>query len=51
MNRVIKEAAVEVFHYPDLDALKAQVLALLDGLQLHQTSSGFALENFVQGAL
>ena len=29
MNRTIKEATVRVFHYPDLDALKAHVLAFV----------------------
>src|SRR5271154_5660699 len=27
MNRTIKEATVKVFHYPNIDSLKAQVLA------------------------
>src|SRR5919107_416823 len=29
MNRTVKEATVKVFHYPDLDALKAHVLAFV----------------------
>ena len=27
MNRTVKEATVKVFHYPDLEALQAHVLA------------------------
>ena len=29
MNRTIKEATVQIYHYPDLDALKAHVLAFV----------------------
>lgn len=29
MNRTIKEATVKVFHYPDIDSLKAHVLAFV----------------------
>ena len=29
MNRTVKEAPVKVFHYPNLDALKAHVLAFV----------------------
>jgi len=29
MNRTVKEAAIKAFHYPDLEALKAHVLAFV----------------------
>lgn len=29
MNRTIKDATTKAFHYPDLDALKAHVLAFV----------------------
>jgi transposase InsO family protein len=29
MNRTVKEATVKAFHYPDLDALRAHVLAFV----------------------
>ena len=29
MNRTIKDATVKVFHYPDLESLKAHVLAFV----------------------
>src|SRR3954469_4956985 len=29
MNRTVKDATVKVFHYPDLESLKAHVLAFL----------------------
>src|SRR5918997_872292 len=29
MNRTVKEATIEAFHYPDLEALKAQVLSFV----------------------
>ena len=29
MNRKIKDATIKAFHYPDLDSLKAHVLALV----------------------
>ena len=29
MNRTIKDATLKVFHYPDLDSLKAHVLAFV----------------------
>jgi transposase-like protein len=29
MNRTIKEATTKVFHYPDLESLKAHVLAFI----------------------
>ena len=29
MNRTIKEATIKAFHYPDLDGLKAHVLAFV----------------------
>ena len=31
MNRTAKEATVKVFHYPDLEALEAHVLAFVCG--------------------
>jgi transposase InsO family protein len=32
MNRTVKDATVKVFHYPDLESLKAHVLAFVPGL-------------------
>ena len=29
MNRTVKDATVKVFHYPDLEALRAHVLAFV----------------------
>ena len=29
MNRTIKDATIKVFHYPDLDSLKAHVIAFV----------------------
>ena len=29
MNRTVKEATIKAFHYPDLDDLKAHVLAFV----------------------
>ena len=29
MNRTVKEATIKAFHYPDLDSLKAHVLAFV----------------------
>jgi hypothetical protein len=29
MNRTIKEATIKVFHYPDIESLKAHVLAFV----------------------
>ena len=29
MNRTIKKAVIKAFHYPDLDSLKASVLAFV----------------------
>jgi len=29
MNRTIKDATIKAFHYPDLDSLKAHVLAFV----------------------
>ena len=29
MNRTVKDATVKVFHYPDLESLKAHVLAFV----------------------
>jgi transposase InsO family protein len=34
MNRTVKEATVKVFHYPDLEALKAHVLAFVAAYNL-----------------
>jgi hypothetical protein len=34
MNRTVKEATIKTFHYPDLDALKAHVLAFVRAYNL-----------------
>ncbi len=34
MNRTVKEATVKAFHYPDLDSLKAHVLAFVTAYNL-----------------
>jgi transposase InsO family protein len=34
MNRTVKEATVKAFHYPDLEALKAHVLAFVTAYNL-----------------
>ena len=48
MNRTIKDATLKVFHYPDLESLKAHVLAFVDDLQLRQAPQGAAVENAVR---
>ena len=32
MNRTVKDATVKVFHYDDLESLKAHVLAFVTGV-------------------
>ena len=34
MNRTVKEATIKAFHYPDLEALKAHVLAFVTAYNL-----------------
>src|SRR5215203_672243 len=34
MNRTVKEATIKAFHYPDLEALKAHVLAFVAAYKL-----------------
>jgi hypothetical protein len=38
MNRTVKDATIKAFHYPDLDSLKAHVLAFVSALTLRSTS-------------
>jgi len=45
MNRIIKEATIKAFHYPDLESLKAHVLAFNLCFQLCQASQGTQMEN------
>ena len=38
MNRTTKDATIEAFHYPDLESLKAHVLAFVCPLTLPSIS-------------
>ena len=38
MSRTIKEATIKAFHYPDLDSLRAHVLAFVCGFNFAKYS-------------
>jgi hypothetical protein len=49
MNRTIKDATLKVFHYPDLDSLKAHVLAFVRTYNFAKAPEGLALEDALRG--
>lgn len=49
MNRTIKDATVKVYHYDDLESLKAHVMAFVTAFR--QTSQGATMANAISGNL
>ena len=51
MNRTIKDATVKVFHYEDLESLKAHVLAFVTAYNFAKHLKGAKMANALSGHL